>query len=270
MSDSTLRPAAFAFDAIASDFDSRFGAWASVAAQRRAVRKVLLREFSRGGTILEIGGGTGEDASFLAARGYKVLLTDASPSMVDVARHKLQPFGSSAEVVAGEDVDAFADRYLSEGRPLLDGAFSNFAPLNCVEDLKPVAHALGRLLKPGAVAALVVFGSCCPAEMVVEALRGRPRQMFRRFKHGAASARLAKREFDVFYHRKKEIRSAFHKAFELEERVGIGVAVPPSAAEPWISKHPLLLSAMEFFDSIAAGSLSFFGDHVLYQFRRRS
>ena len=52
-----LRPAAFAFDAIAPVFDSRFGDWRSVAAQRRAVRAALLRAFPRRGHILELGGG---------------------------------------------------------------------------------------------------------------------------------------------------------------------------------------------------------------------
>jgi SAM-dependent methyltransferase len=270
MNDFTLRPAAFAFDAIAPDFDSRFGAWASVAAQRRAVRAVLLREFPRGGRILEIGGGTGEDGAFLARHGYNVLLTDASPTMVRLACEKLQPLGSAAEIVAGEDFHAFADRYLEQGRPLFDGVFSNFAPLNCVSNLEPIARALGRLMKPGAVVALVVFGTCCPLEMGVELIRGRPGQMFRRFRRGNVPARLAKREFEIFYHRKQQIKAGFSDFFELESRLGIGVAVPPSAAEPWISKHPKLLAAMEMFDRFSAGPLAMFGDHVLYQFRRRA
>jgi SAM-dependent methyltransferase len=269
MDDSALRPAAFAFDAIAPDFDTRFGAWASVAAQRRAVRAVLLREFPKGGRLLEIGGGTGEDGAFLATLGYNVLLTDASPAMVELARRKLQPLGSNAEIVAGEDIHTFADRYLEQGGPLFDGVYSNFAPLNCVKDLEPVARALGRIMKPFAVAALVVFGTCCPSEMIVELLRGRPSQMFRRFKNGTVSARLAKREFEVFYHRKQQMEANFNEFFELERRIGIGVGVPPSAAEPWISKHPKLLAAMEAFDRSTAGPFAIFGDHVLYQFRRR-
>jgi SAM-dependent methyltransferase len=269
VAESTLRSAASAFDAIAPDFDTRFGAWASVAAQRRAVRSVLLREFPQGGALLEVGGGTGEDGAFLAKRGYSVLLTDASPAMVDLARRKLRPLGSDAEIVAGEDLHAFADRYLEQGKPLFDGVFSNFAPLNCVKDLAPIAQALGVIMKPGAVAALVVFGTCCPSEMLVELLRGRPWQMFRRFNQGSVHARLAKREFEVFYHRRQQIEADFRKYFELERRIGIGVAVPPSAAEPWISKHPMVLAALEACDRLSAGPLAMFGDHVLYQFRRR-
>jgi ubiquinone/menaquinone biosynthesis C-methylase UbiE len=83
---SPMRPAVAAFDAIAPFFDQRFGAWRSVAAQRRAVREALLREFPKRGHILELGGGTGEDAAFLAATGYEVFLTDPSPTMVALRR----------------------------------------------------------------------------------------------------------------------------------------------------------------------------------------
>ncbi len=266
---SSLSPAALAFDAVAPAFDARFGAWSSVAAQRRAVRAALLQQFPAGGRLLEVGGGTGEDAAYLAERGFDVLLTDPSPTMVKLATEKLAPLGASAEVTSGEEMEAFAERYLAARRPLFDGVFSNFAPLNCVMDLEPVARGLVRLLKPGGVAMLVLFGTCCPGEMVVETLRGRPRQAFRRSQRGAVPARLAKRQFQVIYHRRSEVERAFAPWFALEKRIGIGVAVPPSAAEPWISTRPRLLAALERFDRVAASPLAWLGDHVLYQFRRK-
>lgn len=270
MTNASLRPAAFAFDAIAPVFDDRFGTWASVAAQRRAVRAALLQQFPPMGHVLEVGGGTGEDAVFLAERGFRVLLTDASPAMVDIARQKLTPLGSYAQIVAGEEIERFAEERRLAGESLLDGAFSNFAPLNCVQDIRSVAKGLASLLKPGAVAMLVLFGTCCPTEILVETLRGRPQNVLRRFRRGAAPARLAKRNFEVFYHRASDLRSAFTPWFELEGKIGIGIAVPPSAAEPWISGHPRLLAHLEGFDRSMAHSLAPFGDHVLYQFRRRA
>jgi len=264
----SLRPAAIAFDAIAPMFDARFGAWRSVAAQRRAVRAALLREFPAGGNILEVGGGTGEDASFLAERGFEILLTDPSPTMVAQANAKLASLGGRAEVAAGEDMEEFAARHLAQGGPRFDGAFSNFAPLNCVAELGPVARGLATLLKPGAAAMLVVFGTFCPGEMMAETLHGRPHLALRRCKRGSVHARLAKREFHVVYHRRAAMEHAFAPWFVLEKRLGIGVTVPPSAAEPWISGWPRLLSAMEAIDRKLSRPLAILGDHVLYQFRR--
>lgn len=263
-----LRPAALAFDATAPVFDRRFGAWLSVSAQRRAVRTELKRRFPSHGHLLELGGGTGEDAAFLAASGYDVFLTDPSPAMVDLARAKLSTFAAKTEVVAAEELEDFALRHLSSGGEQFDGAFSNFAPLNCVFDLKPVVRGLARLLKPGAAAMLVLFGTFCPGEMVTEVVRGRPQLAMRRFRRAPVSARLANRQFEVIYHRRANLRRSFAPWFELERRVGIGVTVPPSAAEPWISQHPKLLAAMEGIDRVISGPLAILGDHILYQFRR--
>lgn len=263
-----LRPAATAFEAIAPVFDQRFGQWLSVAAQRRAVRAALLQEFPSGGRILELGGGTGEDAVFLAERGFNIFLTDPAPAMVSLAKAKLAPRGSRAEIASGEELEDFASRHLTAGDELFDGAFSNFAPLNCVVDLAQVAGGLAHLLKPGAAAMLVFFGTLCPGEMVTEVLRGRPHLALRRCKCGEAPARIAKREFQVVYHRRAPLIRAFAPWFVLEKRLGIGVTVPPSAAEPWISNHPHLLALMETVDRALSRPVAIFGDHVLYQFRR--
>jgi SAM-dependent methyltransferase len=265
-----LSPAALAFDSVAPEFDVRFGKWNSVAAQRRAVRAVLLREFPRAGRILEVGGGTGEDALFLGSNGFEVLLTDSSPAMVSIAKAKLSHLGSSAEVVPAEEMEKFAERRLRDDPALFDGAFSNFAPLNCVVHLRPTARGLAHLLKPGAPLLLVVFGALCPAEVVTEILRGRPYNALRRMKHGQRPARINGRDFHVFYHRRRDLVEAFTPWFVLERRIGIGITVPPSAAEPWITRHPRLLSAMEAIDRVISSPLAGLGDHVLYQFRRTS
>jgi SAM-dependent methyltransferase len=264
----SMRPSAQAFDAIAPAFDQRFSAWCSVSVQRRAVRAALMQEFPEHGHILELGGGTGEDAVFLAESGFDMLLTDPSPTMVELARAKLSHFGAKAEMVAGEELEEFAARHLSKGGELFDGAFSNFAPLNCVLDLGPVARGLAQLLKPGAPAMLVLFGTFCPGEMLTEILLKRPRQALRRCERGPIPARLSKHEFPIVYHRRAILQRTFAPWFVLEKRLGIGVAVPPSAAEPWISQQPRLLSAMEALDRFLSRPLAFLGDHVLYQFRR--
>jgi SAM-dependent methyltransferase len=268
MTTTEFNPAVGAFDAIAPQFDARFGSWLSVAAQRRAVREALLNAFPAYGRILELGGGTGEDAAFLAAHGFRVLLTDASPAMVEQARPKLAQLNCEADVVPAEEMENFAETYLSSGGTHFDGAFSNFAPLNCVADLKPVARGLARLLRAGAPAMLVVFGTFSPGEMITEVLRGRPGSALRRLNRGNVPARLSGREFRVIYHRITQLKRAFAPWFVLEKRFGIGITVPPSAAEPWISRHPRLLAAMEATDKPLRRPLAFLGDHVLYQFRR--
>jgi SAM-dependent methyltransferase len=262
---SGLASAAQAFDAIAGEFDARFTPWRSVEAQRRAVRRALAEAFPPGARLIEIGAGTGDDALWLTAQGREVLMTDASPAMVAVASAK----GGGrirSRVAAAERFDELAE-YLCE-EPPFDGAYSVFAALNCVTDLRPFAEALSRLLRPGAPMLLVLFGTCCPGEMIVETLRGRPRNAFRRFRRGDVAARLGGKDFTVRYHRRAELERRFAPWFTLERREGIGIFVPPSAAEPWISSHPRLLGLLEAADRLAAWPLAALGDHILYRFVR--
>ena len=250
-----------AFDAIAATFDARFEPWRSVASQRRAVRAELLAAFAYEAEVLEIGGGTGLDAAWLAGQGRRVHLTDAAPAMVAEAARKLGD--ARVEVLAAENLGRLAMR-----GERFDGAFSNFAALNCVRDLAPVGEALGALIQPGGKAVLVVFGCCAPGEMLVEAARGRFGSMFRRFARGEVPARLGGRDFTVRYHRRAAMVSAMSPWFRLTATRAIGLSVPPSAAEPWISHHPRLLAAMEATDRLLSRALAPFGDHILYVFER--
>jgi SAM-dependent methyltransferase len=258
--------AARAFDAIADVFDRRFAAWESVAAQRRAVRSELARAFPPGSSIVEIGGGTGEDAIWLADRGRSVLLTDISPRMVQCARAKFAGReGLRARVAAAERLETLA---LQGER--FDGAYSNFAALNCVENLAPVARNLASLIRPGGSALLVVFGTFCLGEWLVEGIRRRPTAMFRRLSRKPVHARMGGNEFSVRYFKSSELAAAMAPWFDLAGRKGVGVFVPPSAAEPWISRHPRLLSVLETLDGRLSVPLAALGDHVLYRFVRRA
>src|SRR5262245_44265267 len=131
MESPNLPPAVLAFDSLASSFDERFSGWRSVAAQRDAVRRHLLRAFPEGSSLLELGGGTGEDALFLARQGRRVLLTDGAPSMVERASGKAVQAGLSERIETArmslEELGSLADERERLGLPRFDGAYSNFA-----------------------------------------------------------------------------------------------------------------------------------------------
>jgi SAM-dependent methyltransferase len=267
----TLSPAVEAFDAVAARFDARFGEWRSVAAQRRVVRAALARAFPRGARVLEIGGGTGLDARWLAARGREVQLTDPAPSMVRIARAKLRSQrGPEPRVLGAEELARWAAERTAAGEPRFDGAFSNFAALNCIDEPARFAPGLAALLGEGAPALLVLFGTLCPGELVVQLALGDARGALRRRERGAVPARLDGRDFTVRYHTARDLAHAMAPWFRLRRRIGVGVLVPPSAAEPWISRHPALLRTLERVDRALARPFAPLGDHVLYWFERTS
>ncbi len=258
---------------MAPRFDQRFGAWLSVAAQRRAVQRNLLRAFPPGSRVLELGGGTGEDAVFLAGRGRSVVLTDGSPAMVAHAAEKVRAAGMTDSVetrqLVLEDMEEFAARYATESEGLFDGAFSNFAALNCVEDLPAVARGLARLLKPEARVLLVMFGPLSIGEILVQLAQHRDvKSAFRRFGKREIPARVGTHHFMVRYPSPRSIARAFAPLFRPVCVRGIGVFVPPSAAEPAVSAYPRLLKVFEAMDRVVSAPLALFGDHVLVELER--
>ena len=262
--------ALLAFNAVATAFDQRFSGWRSVAAQRRAVRRELLDAFPPGSRLLELGGGTGVDAIFMADQGREVLLTDGAPAMVAQATRNIQTVGMSRRVATRvlpiEQLGNFAAE--RTGSPQFQGVYSNFAAFNCVTDYEAAGRGLARLMEPGAPLILVVFGTFCPAEILVQLLRADVGAAFRRFRSGPVPARLGGQSFTVRYPSSAEFEAAFEPYFRLERIRGIGVCVPPSAAEPGISNWPRFLSLLERIDQHVSRPFARLGDHVLLRFSR--
>ena len=266
-----LPAAVRAFDALAPGFDAAFAGWESVAAQRRAVRRELLAAFAPEARLLELGGGTGEDALFLAAEGRRVHVTDGAPAMIERTRAKARAAGLddrvTAEAVTLEALDAWA---AARTGVRFQGAYSNFASLNCVTDHASVARGLARVLRPGARCLLVVFGPASPVEVAVLLARGRFRAAFRRFSRHPAPARVAGKTFTVTYPAPRAFAAAFAPWFTLGRTFGIGVFVPPSSAEPWVSYVPGAVAAGEALDRAFARPLALLADHVHLDFTRTS
>lgn len=269
---SDLPPAVRAFDQTAPRFDARFGSWLSVAEQRRAVRHFLTRIFPPGSRLLEIGAGTGEDAIYLLQRGYRITVTDGSPQMVDLASHKVREagFGADRAVVHQLVLERLDEYERATSVHGYDGVYSNFAALNCVQDVRSLAAPLARLVRPGGRCVLVVFGTCPLGEVVVEMMRGRPRNAFRRFRAPEAHARLGDAEFSVWYPKPRDVAASLVPYFRIRSTRGIGIVVPPSAAEPWISGFPRVIRGLAIADGFLSAPLASFADHVLLHLERTS
>ena len=192
--------------------------------------------------------------------------------MIARAREKAALAGLSdrieAEAVSIEELGSLAGRRASAVIPPFAGAYSNFAAFNCVADIPSAARDLARLVAPGGRALLVAFGPFPPGEVVTLLLRGLPRAAFRRLSRGAVPARVGGSTFTVAYPRPREFARAFTPWFVLKRILGVGVFVPPSSAEPAVSRWPRLLAALEAIDRFAARPLALLGDHILFDFER--
>jgi ubiquinone/menaquinone biosynthesis C-methylase UbiE len=256
-----------AFDRVAGSYDEMFTRTVIGRAQRKQVWKRLLQAYAPGDRVLELNCGTGEDATFLAARGRSIVACDGSAEMIKVASARAQREAKNADVIfkhlTNEDL-----RLLSR-RQLFDGAYSNFSGLNCLSDLQPVARDLASLVRSGGRVLICVWSRVCIGEVVWYLLHGESRKALRRFS-GKAKANVGGLAITVSYPTVNDIQRAFAPWFELESQQAIGLFVPPSYVEGWARKHSALIGYLEKMDGMFADLpvLRDLGDHVLLEFTR--
>ena len=99
--------------------------------------------------VLDIGGGPGRYTIWLAAHGYRPLLADLSPNLLDIARAKI------AEANLTEAVEAIVEANATDLSHWEDGSFDAvlclgpFYHLTHLEDRNRAASELRRVLRPG-------------------------------------------------------------------------------------------------------------------------
>jgi SAM-dependent methyltransferase len=260
-------PAPSPFDSLAAEYDETFTRSLVGALQRRAVTRRLDAAFAPGDRVLELGCGTGEDAIHLAARGVRVVATDAAAGMVEAARRKVGEAGLAGRVevrqLAMEDLDALA----GSAETPFQGAFSNFGGLNCVADLGRPAAGLAALLAPGARLLLCVMGPVVPWEWGWFALRGELGRAFRRLRPGG----VPWRGLAIRYPSIRAVRRAFAPGFRVRSARAVGALLPPSYAEPWAARHPRLLARLDRWERRweRVPPLPWLADHYLLELERR-
>jgi ubiquinone/menaquinone biosynthesis C-methylase UbiE len=256
-----------AFDRVAGSYDDLFTRTVIGQAQRKQVWKRLLQAYAPGDKVLELNCGTGEDATFLAARGRSIVACDGSAEMIKVASARAQREMKDGDLIfkhlANEDL-----RLLSR-RQLFDGAYSNFSGLNCLSDLQPVARDLASLVRPGGRVLICVWSRVCVGEVVWYLLHGESGKALRRFS-GKAKANVGGLTITVSYPTVNDVQHAFAPWFELDCRQAIGLFVPPSYVETWARKHSTMFGYLEKMDGMFANVpvLRDLGDHVLLEFAR--
>jgi SAM-dependent methyltransferase len=219
--------AAQPFDAVAPRYDATFGKHHLGRWLRAATRDQLADAFAAGQRVLELGCGTGEDAIWLARRGVRVVATDRSPAMLAITRDKVKRGGLS-EQVAVEQLDLDAPAVGRWDASSFDGAFSNFGPLNCLPDRRPLAAALAAWVRPGGRVVLVVMGPCCPWELAWHLAHGDVRTAVRRWRSGALAHAGAGSTVRVWYPSPARVRAELGSSFRPLATVGIGALLPPT------------------------------------------
>lgn len=227
------------FDDVAPSYDAAFTETPLGMHLRRAVWQWLDAAFPPDSLVLELNCGTGADALHLLERGVRLVATDASAAMLDVARAKCDAYIQRGSLELRELPVERLDT-LHATPAAFAGAFSNFGGLNCVRDLNRVAASLATLLESGAHFIACIMGPLVPWEWGWYLARGDVRRAFRRLRPDGAEWH----GLPVFYPTIGAVRRAFAPWFRLQGRGALGVLLPPTFASAWTGRHPALLDRL--------------------------
>lgn len=258
-----------AFDQAARNYDALYQTNPIMAWMRAESLATLQDTFAPGSRLLEIGCGTGDEALALGRAGYRIVATDISPAMVEAARTKARA-GDAHEVTwltlpAGRLADLAGDY----GPGSFDGAYASFGALNCEPDLAPVAAALERLLRPGAVLVCSVMNRWCTWEIGWGLFHLRPGRAFRRLGRGSIDAGLASSEgrlsVPTRYYSPRGFARLFEPHFRARQVRGLPVFLPPPYLAHLFDRHPALFGRLGGIEHLLAHRYPFrcLGDHTL-------
>jgi SAM-dependent methyltransferase len=278
----TVWAAGQSFDGVAPTYDSEFTQTRLARWLRASVRAYLAEAFQPGDRVLDLGCGTGEDALWLARCGVHVTATDISQAMLVIAQRKAAAAGL-AHLVDFAAVDLAAPPFASDNPqfrysaiphsriPRFSGAFSNFGPLNCLRDRRPLVRALAHWIEPGGQVVLVVMGPVCPWEIGWHLLHGQPRPALRRWRGGGQAHVGHGQTIRVWYPSPRTLEAEFAPYFEVRKLAGIGSLLPPSYLSDLVERRPGLFGHLARADRRvgAAWPWWWLSDHYLVHMQRR-
>lgn len=227
--------AAAAFSSQSSVFDNTFSGNLIIQYKRQRVREHLMPHLTKEKNILELNSGTGEDAIWLAQQGHHVHATDISEGMQNMLQRKVKD--ASLEKNITHELCSFTQlRNLKQKGPY-DIIFSNFAGLNCTNELDKVLQSFSSLLKPGGIVTLVLLPKFCLWEFLL-LLKGKFRTAFRRFSGSKGSkAYVEGVQFRCWYYNPSYIIRHLKDDFVLLKTEGLCTIVPPSYIENFAERH---------------------------------
>ena len=192
-----------AFDGVADHYDQHiFGNPMNVWLRNVSVG-LMMRHFTPGSVVLEIGCGTGTETLSLARHGVTVIAVDVSNRMLEILRGKAGMMGLSNRVIPVHCRPAdISSRVHALRFDKLDGAYSTYGAINTEPRLAELISAVHGLLKDGAPFLVGVWNKYCLYEMLGYLIRLNPTMSFSRLRNPVPVGRsrfcVASNAFSVF------------------------------------------------------------------------
>ncbi len=279
-----------AFDKVAYQYDVAFTHTHIGVAQRNSVwaylDEVFEEDFKNNSlyiNILEITCGTGEDAIWLAKKGFNIVATDISPQMIQIAEQKFAQINKENKLnikfqsIDFKDINENIVKNKTNNK--FDLVFSNFGGLNCASQenlLKWLNNDLITILKPKGRFIGVIMPKFCLWESLYFLCKFSPKKAFRRWTSAPQMANLDNlSSISTWYHQPEMLQQNLKENFDFIALKGVGLVLPPSYLNSFFkNKIKLLnfLSKIEHFlvkISMFRGLFARISDHYLIDFRKK-
>ncbi len=258
-----------AFSSQSGVFDALYSGNTIIQYKRDRVRQHVLKYLQPGSSILELNSGTGEDAIFFAQKGFKVHATDISQGMQQQLRDKV--IQHQLHYVVSNELCSYTQLHQLRNKGPYDLIFSNFAGLNCTEELDKVLQSFSPLLKPGGLVTLVVLPKFCLWETLL-VLKGKFKTALRRFfSSRGQTAHVEGVYFKCWYYSPSYIRKQLRADFTMLSTEGLCTIVPPSYIEGFAEKYPVLYRKMTRLEDKWKGAWPWrsMGDYYIISLQKR-
>ncbi|MCL4451966.1 MAG: class I SAM-dependent methyltransferase [Candidatus Thermoplasmatota archaeon] len=225
--------------------------------------QTLLKHCKSWMSILEIGCGTGEEASkFILRTGIAVTCLEISRGMIEFARSKMEKIGALKKFTA---VRGASYEVKSIGHSF-DLIYSFNGAFNTEPRIREVASAIYDTLSDNGILIFSVRNKICLGEIILYSVLGRDEKVKDRIAE-ETYVEVVGHQVKSKYYSPDEILSIFGK-FKLVEKKGLAITLPPYLAEKIHSSilRRLLISLETVLSSIPI--FSSFGDEVLYVFQK--
>jgi ubiquinone/menaquinone biosynthesis C-methylase UbiE len=230
--------AAKAFNKQSAIFDKLYSGNTIIQYKRKRVRDHVQQFIKPNSRILELNAGTGEDAVYFAKQGHEVHATDISTGMQKKLYQKIKEHALEKKI-SGE-LRSFTDLENLNNKGPYDLIFSNFAGLNCTNELHKVLQSFYPLLKEEGIITLVILPKFCLWETLL-LFKGKFKTAFRRFfSREGRKAHIEGEYFFCWYYNPSFVQKILKPEFDVLSIEGLCTFVPPSYIENFAEKFPKL------------------------------
>ena len=234
--------AAAAFSKQAPLFDELYATDTIIQYKRKRVRDHVLPWLQPNSHILELNAGTGDDAIFFAQQAHTIHATDISVRMQGILKEKVKHHDLQNSVTY--ELCSYTDLENLSDRGPYDLLFSNFAGLNCTNELPKVLQSFNSLLKAGGIVTLVILPKFCLWEFLL-LFKGKFKTAIRRFSGSqGAKAHIEGGFFRCWYYNPSFIRKHLKDSFDMIGLEGLCTIVPPSYLKGFDKKYPKIYRAL--------------------------